>query len=367
MHKLTFTLKQHTPIIHFQHEQHGATLRATELKPKLDRFLIKKFKDNGIIYSDWLINGQENALDYKTSIKTQSVYLTPINQSMSVPAFFGNMGGDYQEHPKSLSLTKEPVSVQLLTFDLTLKAKLEEYFPEFIATTNFGTRQSKGYGSFTLWDQNFDLLDNLHCLEVVIPNENEADIFHVINYYHQRLKSGINYKNEYESAFLKLYLNDKPYRWEKRMLKEAFIGGLDSIDEDQRFARAMLGLVGSYTFKPQRENRRPGHVYPRIQVDIDVTPENPNLERFKSPLTYKPVKVNKDSWRIYIILHEVPTAIAGQNFRFDNSVGDRITINTPDNVIDINDLVNNYHIHLGASFRASVYTGRQFWKVNVLR
>ncbi|MBK9152255.1 MAG: hypothetical protein IPM26_15270 [Saprospiraceae bacterium] len=40
--QITFALRQHTPIIHFQHEQEGATLRATELKPKLDLFIIKK-------------------------------------------------------------------------------------------------------------------------------------------------------------------------------------------------------------------------------------------------------------------------------------------------------------------------------------
>ena len=39
MYKLEFTLKQHTPLIHFQHDQAGATLRATEVKPKLDKFL----------------------------------------------------------------------------------------------------------------------------------------------------------------------------------------------------------------------------------------------------------------------------------------------------------------------------------------
>ena len=43
--KIKFTLKQHTPIIHFQSEQAGATLRATELKPKLDKFL-KKYAFN---------------------------------------------------------------------------------------------------------------------------------------------------------------------------------------------------------------------------------------------------------------------------------------------------------------------------------
>ena len=32
-------LKQWTPLIHFQSGQSGATLRTTEVKPKLDRFL----------------------------------------------------------------------------------------------------------------------------------------------------------------------------------------------------------------------------------------------------------------------------------------------------------------------------------------
>ena len=41
MHKLDIKLKQHTPLIHFQHDQEGATLRASEVKPKLDRFIIK--------------------------------------------------------------------------------------------------------------------------------------------------------------------------------------------------------------------------------------------------------------------------------------------------------------------------------------
>ena len=45
MYKLEFTLKQHTPIIHFQHDQDGATLRASEVKPKLDRFIYSKWLD----------------------------------------------------------------------------------------------------------------------------------------------------------------------------------------------------------------------------------------------------------------------------------------------------------------------------------
>ena len=37
--KLKFSLKQITPMIHFQDDD-GATIRATELKPKLDRFIL---------------------------------------------------------------------------------------------------------------------------------------------------------------------------------------------------------------------------------------------------------------------------------------------------------------------------------------
>lgn len=42
MKTLTVKLKQHTPLIHFQHDQYGATLRASEVKPKLDKFLIER-------------------------------------------------------------------------------------------------------------------------------------------------------------------------------------------------------------------------------------------------------------------------------------------------------------------------------------
>lgn len=35
-------LEQQTPIVHFQHDQKGAMLRATEVKPKFDKLIIDK-------------------------------------------------------------------------------------------------------------------------------------------------------------------------------------------------------------------------------------------------------------------------------------------------------------------------------------
>ena len=41
--KLTATLESQSPMIHFQARETGAVLRASEVKPKLDRFLIKNW------------------------------------------------------------------------------------------------------------------------------------------------------------------------------------------------------------------------------------------------------------------------------------------------------------------------------------
>lgn len=46
MYRLEVKLKQHTPLIHFQHAQEGATLRASEVKPKLDRFILERLGES---------------------------------------------------------------------------------------------------------------------------------------------------------------------------------------------------------------------------------------------------------------------------------------------------------------------------------
>ncbi len=79
MNKLEIKLKQHTPIIHFQHWETGATLRASELKPKLDKYLIKyAFKEDFDQFKEYLIGWQADktekdfngkfSFDYKIKI-----------------------------------------------------------------------------------------------------------------------------------------------------------------------------------------------------------------------------------------------------------------------------------------------------------
>ena len=116
MYQLNFTLKQHTPIIHFQHDQDGATLRATEVKPKLDRFIIEQLgkesdaslTDSNEIYlkgkevanqNGWLIDKDKGALNYKMRIESVEPSLLhkievydKLEITTQIAPFFGNMG-----------------------------------------------------------------------------------------------------------------------------------------------------------------------------------------------------------------------------------------------------------------------------------
>ena len=202
MYKLEVKLKQHTPLIHFQHDQEGATLRASELKPKLDRFIMTNLgesrssfdeKDNkccesvlkeiqkkepkrtelssyeaGIVYAKcrgWIIEGQEAALSYKMKIdndKNKSV------KSISLPVFpkekneeikfnttnfallLSNMGGKHSKDDlKNFSFYRD-IMLIISSFDEDLLRCITENVEDFFLLNNFGNRHNKGFGSFTV-------------------------------------------------------------------------------------------------------------------------------------------------------------------------------------------------------------------------
>lgn len=60
--KLTFKLKQHTPIIHFHHYRHGAVLRASEVKSKLGWLQNKSidYNQNILYYCKSIDYNQQN-------------------------------------------------------------------------------------------------------------------------------------------------------------------------------------------------------------------------------------------------------------------------------------------------------------------
>lgn len=167
MKTLKVTLKQHTPLIHFQHDQYGATLRASEVKPKLDRFILTKLgKGNYELGCEeakekgWLIGkGTHPALNYKIQVhpkdKIDLSLQNKINREKKhttedFPLLLANMGGrDSVDELVNFSMYKT-VYLEIFTLKDNLCEKMKNYIPFFFAKTNFGQRSNKGFGCFTV-------------------------------------------------------------------------------------------------------------------------------------------------------------------------------------------------------------------------
>ncbi len=191
--KKTFHLKQHTPIIHFQSDQKGASLRATELKPKLDKFLFGLFKEqNQKIDDKWLVgNGktEHKALDYKVKIQTGAIkdtYLIDSYMSRRDKGTIERMGykalapSSYFADTKNIKdknwdLMKKglffeelergcgyEVEIEFFSFQTELLEEIEKHFDTFLLLTNFGTRQSKGFGSFSNANLSLSAIETLY-------------------------------------------------------------------------------------------------------------------------------------------------------------------------------------------------------------
>ena len=175
--KLEFSLKQITPMIHFQNEN-GATIRATELKPKLDRFILlwMAYENNKVKcneqkidseteilkkivkekdYDNWIIDEKHIALNYKMRIKAedQNRNMDLLNYSNKGQKYLGNANyildnRNKDEEDKYVSTFSKKILVKIFCFDELLADKIIELLPILIDLTAFGLQQSKGYGNF---------------------------------------------------------------------------------------------------------------------------------------------------------------------------------------------------------------------------
>lgn len=174
MKTITVTLMQHTPMIHFQYDQYGATLRASEVKPKLDRYLLDWLGEDGGYEAGceeskkngWLVGkGDHLALDYKMRIVAEqpvNVQLTPVQVQTrngtkwkaDFPMLLANIMGGGQKNKEDLRFFTMHKKVTMTLYfnneELFNALNIDTEIPKFFATTNFGQRSNKGFGSFTV-------------------------------------------------------------------------------------------------------------------------------------------------------------------------------------------------------------------------
>lgn len=365
--KLKFTLKQHTPLIHFQHEQQGATLRATELKPKLDKLIISSFKfDNKEIPKSWFVgNGKSNhpALDYKIKIRSRfekdfwlfsyvnrkvldEIHKSTGTEAISNSAFFADASHlDSRNLHKSKwdemskGLLYENVQAEIFSLKTELIDVVKSYFPVLIATNNFGTRQSKGFGSFEVTHLNNEIFKK-EFLSLAEKDKSVKAVFFSADFsnddheklqniavQYQLLKSGINRPNPhgkgtYAKSLLFQFLSKDEIRWEKRWIKRNidkagkepqlkydiapidYDGYNDWNDEEQReyrYARALLGLAEHNEYLKTEKGK----------FQIKIEDASGDIERFRSPITFK-----IQDGGCYVLVNEIPLEIRDSYFKF---------------------------------------------------
>ena len=189
MHTFTIKLKQHTPLIHFQHDQQGATLRASEVKPRLDKFILTQLGggnyEKGCAEAKgkgWFVGkGEHPVLNYKMSIEasgrkeyligslissdnpkdkpeqvtilTSTPYFAQEQENKKVikkldqQSFF--LKTEWDKIPKK-GLKWNTVLIRIFSINADVLDKVRNNVLNFFLCVNFGNRSDKGFGSFTV-------------------------------------------------------------------------------------------------------------------------------------------------------------------------------------------------------------------------
>lgn len=316
MKELIFNLIQHTPMLHFQGNQPNATLRVSDVKPRFDRWLIDtKFAGNFDSCKKFMIgynnekelkdkfNAGFRSLNYKMKIVLQDNTNSKTALVSSCPMYFGKK--IYTVCCNNIVSFIFPKTSEGL-YDIVYK-----YFSEFINTHNFGTRSSKGYGSFTV--ENTSVVGSYGQSSVIgidLDGKNWRDVLSSIDLFYKTIRSGINFtytKSDkvkkcgyYFKSMLYSYVETKysGKHWDKKVIKNHFLKqkSHDIVDDAKIDVRDYLGLSTSELWKKYNMS---------IKKSID------GISRFPSPITFKPVKKGK-GWQVYMILSEIPNELKGR-------------------------------------------------------
>ena len=353
-----YKLVQHTPLIHFQHSEPHACLRATEVKPKLDRFLIEQLEKDDRFGDDrwkkWFVgDGSQQSFDYMMRItpnseqveRTHSIERAiaraehrPPNASFHEihKNYFGNMasGNNIQdtirETFKESLFYKDGLTLTIRCFIPELLTLIDEHIRGFFMMHNFGTRQRKGFGSFTVdistkpnEPKGFDLVGK-YCPNAYyckLGNDVNADaLLDAVWVISAFLRSGFNRgEGNYVRGFVFRYFqreknplaNDKAFVKQQvlhNVYNEATRGEhLHPYGNNVRY-RYVRGLLGT------NENSRFCRA-PRGETREDLTVHNiyihsaEGVERFPSPLLFKPI-----GKFVFILPQKMPDKIFGSEF-----------------------------------------------------
>lgn len=358
--KLEFTLRQHTPLIHFQHDQAGATLRATEVKAKLDQFIWNKAWGNSFEKGKFFLVGYSadqskelksrfessrfRALDYKISFVAHSNETSPVPARM--PLYFGNMGSEADgKKDKHLVSAQGGVTGKIICLNPALLAILEQQLPAFFQVENFGTRQTKGFGSFQLthFDDSTVAFAKPSAYSFQITTSADLNVlWEHIDLFYRTLRSGINLKGAgqsdklYFKSLMFQYAKTQQHQWDKRKIRLDLFEYHPKLREVEQHRQDSEGTVKYNKGTPMLYRDMLGlsseQSWLSYKAKVTKTSKNGAIDRFKSPITFKPFQSPK-GWDVYIIPQAIPAEMKNTAFVIESG-GKQTTLFTPEFNLD---------------------------------
>lgn len=314
----TYRFTAQTPLVHFSWREKGSTLRATELKPKLDTYLCKLYKEQaGELPRKWLIQADKTALNYK--IKVLSVgerKNVKLGMRTQYDMYYSNVDPNSPEIKGILS----DIQVSVICIIPELLSFLDANIYDFFAITNFGNAQGKGFGSFAPADEDYDetkisalMKKNYGAKRCYVFDGGEMPMKNIKIVY-SLIKSGVNLSRiddtKYERSLLFKYMHEK-YEMgnEKAWLKANGVVptiGQYRCEQFHKFyyVRALLGICEHMEFRNKFEKGAT-----KIQVKIKET--SGEIDKAPSPIFFKVIE-NK----IYLVAKRINRELYGKAFEF---------------------------------------------------
>jgi len=391
MPKLEITLKQHTPLIHFQHNQEGATLRASEVKPKLDRFILTRLGENPteeqinageiqykkdhqhdqifIPFRDltdyekgkfiakglgWLIGkGEHGAIDYKLKfvISNEPIILdikaySEKGKERPYPLYFGNIKKDPNnpDEYRKFSFLTDSFKAIFLCANETIKKEIKKNIAIFFLRYNFGTRQSKGFGSFYLditekdkpyyvtpyYKYGFSYVTKIKNPKnyrnsrdyIEDLNQSFLELYDMIELFYKSIRSGLQYPFYMKPMIFK-YAKSKGLQWDKRSIKEEYYPKdlsnqiikhkspdnltFTQTEPEKYLFKDLFGLsVLEEWEKPYQKK---------------ISKSNDHIDRFPSPIVFKPLRFG-NRFLVNLFIEQMPEKFFGKKFTIkSNGIG----------------------------------------------
>lgn len=356
MEKLTFTLKQHTPMLHFQASQQGTTLRASDVKPRFDRWLVQtafngKFED----CKEYLVGYDSKkpndlrdkfkagfrALNYKMHIESErggrvipfSDFLGTDNRGkkkyqQNAPMYFGDKSGRTVE----LLNNTGAITLTVNCFHEVLAQKIKDNISHFFLIHNFGTRASKGYGAFTVGN---DVSESR--LYYDVEAKSYLDVLNEVDLIYKTIRSGINFGGVYFKSLMFSYAKSKNLRWDKKSIKESLLLPREMNDQSTKWHNPDV-----LTFRNAESDRADFRDALGLSTNekwsyygMVVSKKKSSIDRFASPILFKPVKLSSSNkWRVHIFWNELPEDIYDKQISVNVAVDAKNSSNTSGRVKD---------------------------------